>query len=196
MKKHHTSHKRSNIVITTSFVSTLVLGALSVGALRENNLRMLDLRQKVLDADARGESATEELSALQQHVTDHMNATPPKLGNQPAIQLTTAYTKALEAEAYRVSQARTQIANEATAYCESTLSGARLSTRADCVANYTAARPVTERTVVADLYRHDFVSPTWSPDLAGWLLVACFASAMVCVVQIAIRLTVSMIIKK
>ncbi len=36
----------------------------------------------------------------------------------------------------------------------------------------------------ASTFRHDFVSPVWSPDFAGWAVLACLVVALVIVVRI------------
>jgi hypothetical protein len=175
--------KRSKGTRFVKITAMLLLGLISVAsiaitlyALRANNVKMLELRDAVIAADESGIAVYERLGELQQHVAAHMNATPPRLGSEPSIQLKNSYDRARAMESARVSAERTNIANEATQYCESSLQSARLSARASCVADYIAARPVQERPVVADLYRYDFVSPRWTPDLAGIMLVVAIVS--------------------
>lgn len=146
-------------------------GLIAVTALRQNNLRMLKLRQAVLDADALNTDTTEPLSGLQSFVTTHMNTRLPRLGDKPAIQLKSKYDALVKAEQDRISAARQTQGQEATAYCEQNVVGGYLSVRAQCVADYTAARPITEQTILSDLYRYNFATPTWSPDTAGLSLV-------------------------
>lgn len=128
---------------------------------------MLDLREAVILADQSGQGVYDRLAELQGFVTSHMNANPPKLGSEPAIQLKSTYERAKEAERARVSAERATIANDATVYCEANFRNVQLSRRAECVANYIADRPVEERVIVSDLYRYDFVSPRWTADNAG-----------------------------
>jgi hypothetical protein len=47
---------------------------------------------------------------------------------------------------------------------------------AQCVQDYVAARtssanPAPATTVPKELYTNDFISPKWSPDLAGWSVI-------------------------
>jgi hypothetical protein len=44
--------------------------------------------------------------------------------------------------------------------------------RVACVTQYVDTRTVHEQPIPDDLYKFDFVSPGWSPDLAGWSLLA------------------------
>jgi len=151
-----------------------------VSGLRANNLRMLELREDVFIADESGQGIEDALRALQAHVTTHMNADLPRLGDNPAIQLKNTYERLQTAESQRVSEARQALTDEATAYCEANVRGVQLSVRAQCVSEYIAARPVSEKEINPDLYRYNFASPRWSPDLAGWSYVAlvCFGAAL------------------
>lgn len=159
----------SKVIIGIGFIAS---GAYTLYALRQNNLEMQKLHTAVIEADKSGQDVYDKLADLQLYIARHMNTNPPKLGTNASVQLVNTYQRDKQAEAERVSTARTTIANAATEYCESELRSARLTDRASCVAQYVAERPVVERAVVADLYRYDFTSPRWTPDTAGWSLVA------------------------
>ena len=168
---------------------SLLVGS-SVGAayeLRQNNLHMLKLRQEVLDADTKLGDVKTPLVRLQSFVTTHMNTELPQLGSQPAIQLKATYEHLVQLERDRVSSERQRITSEATAYCEENIHG-YLSTRAACVADYTATRQVIEAQVQSDLYKYNFASPSWSPDAAGGLIVVAVVLAVTFVLQCASRL--------
>ena len=186
MQKKKRSYSRIGFVIAATGLAGTTVSSLK--ELRENNLEMLRLRDAVISADESGIEITERLAELQLHVTTHMNATPPKLGSEPAIQLKNSYDRAKLVEQTRVSAERTAIANDATIYCEENFRTALLSVRADCVARYVADRPVEERTIVADLYRYDFVSPRWSPDAAGWSIVIAIFFALTLAVLLASKI--------
>lgn len=170
-------------------------GVTSLFALRDNNKQMLELRDAVFVADESGQGIQPAINALQNHVTAHMNANPPKLGNNSAIQLKYSYDRAKEAEVNRTSTARTDLAQQATVYCEANARNVQLTERAACVSQYISDRPVNEKQIVADLYRYNFVSPTWSADLAGWSLVLAGVLGVLFIVQIAARMIASIIIK-
>ena len=59
-----------------------------------------------------------------------------------------------------------------------------------CVQNYVVNHggAQTNANVPAGLYEFDFVSPTWSPDLAGWSLLATILLAIIFVIRLAVGL--------
>lgn len=146
-------------------------GGLSAFLLRQNNLKMLELRDKVFAADKSGQKVYDSLNTFQRYVTTHINSSPPKLDSQSAIQLKYTYDRTVAAEAARVATARQQMTSEATSYCETQYAAVRLTQRAQCVQDYVAARPITTATINKDLYSYNFSSPSWSPDRAGYSLV-------------------------
>lgn len=186
----------SNLGLVANFIGTVVAGSVSLFALRENNLTMLDLREDVIAADESGEGVSETLTALQTYIASHMNTNPPHLGSEPAIQLIKSFERAKKAESDRVSSERTTVANDAAVYCEQNIRNVQLSVRADCVADYTSQRPVTEKQIVADLYRYDFVSPRWTPDLAGLSLLVSIVLGSIFVIQLLSRSIATFLIKR
>lgn len=185
----------SYVIASVPFLSTLGFSIYSLLQLRSNNLKMLELRDAVIQADESGQGVYERLAELQGYVTSHMNANPPKLGSEPAIQLKNTYERAKSAEQERVSAERTAIANEATAYCEENFRNVNLSRRAECVAGYIADRPVQERVIISDLYRYDYVSPRWTADNAGIPIVIAAASFLIFSFMVFSRLLVRFRIK-
>ncbi len=174
----------------------LLSGIVAGYTLRQNNLTMLRLREEVFTADETGVEVNERLIALQQYVTTHMNTELPKLGEEKAIQLKKTYETLVSAETARVSAERQRIATEATTYCEATLPSVRLTERVGCVASYTAARPVSEKPIPKELYTFDFVSPAWSPDIAGFSLALFLALSASIGIAIIVKILVRNSIKK
>lgn len=172
--------------LITAFVALLFIGAAtsSVYYLRQNNLKMLELRQEVFDADKNDGDVSTALSNLQQYVASHMNTKLPKLGDEKAIQLKYTYERLVAAEAARVSAARTKLNLEATEYCQKTYAASSFAVRTQCVQDYYDARPITELTIPNEAYGYDFVSPLWSPDIAGWSLVAAGVLGVVLILRI------------
>lgn len=165
-------------------------------SLRNNNLRMLDLREAVFKADESGTGLNESLSELQQYVTTHMNTALPKLGDEKAIQLKSTYDRLVSAEAARVSAERVKITNEATAHCEASLPSVKLTERARCVQEYVEARPVSSVAIPKELYTFDFVSPFWAPDTAGLLIVGFIFFSVVLIIRTAVGYFVSRTLKR
>lgn len=194
-------NRKKTVLRTSLFLGNLtLLGGSSTWALfelRANNLRMTELREAVISADKSGTNVYEALSELREYVSLHMNATPPdSAGTKYSISLAETYARDKKAEENRVSNARVALANEATSYCESTVRNVQLSVRAECVSQYIAQRPIAEKQIIADLYRYDFASPRWTPDLAGWLIVVSFFLGLTLLVQVVSAVFVRLIIRK
>ncbi len=194
IKKSRSGWSKTGMIISgTGFVLS---GLAAIVSLRSNNLKMLELRQKVLDADETADPKVfDYLADLQNYVSRHMHTNPPALGDQPAIQLKGAYDRAMQAQTAAVSTQREAIAREATAHCESAMPNTLLSNRAACVAEYIGARPVAEPQVVSDLYRYDFAAPRWSPDIAGWSIVMVFIFGGLLLIQLISRFIAGYVLK-
>lgn len=172
-KKLHHLWVRLKPVSYWYFLIMFVLSALvAVSALRQNNLKMIQLRESVTKADEQGTGVEEALRALREHVYSHMNtdlATNNSI--RPPIQLKHTYQRLSDAERERVSELNKKVSNDAVAYCEGNQPSGLLTSRAQCVADYVTRNGVQERPITKELYQFDFVSPVWSPDLAGWSIV-------------------------
>jgi len=184
-----------------SLVILIVLFALSLGvsiyALRSNNQTMSTLRQAVYVADTNNTGIEQALSNLRQYVYSHMNTNLRAGSNssQAPIQLVGSFNRAVAAEQARIAALGTanKVYIEAQAACENPK--VVLTVRAQCVQDYVAAHGsgVPQLQLPPkDTYSFDFISPIWSPDLAGWSLVA---TALLGVIIIA-RLLAGLIIKK
>lgn len=168
-------------VLALSFIASVAVGVL---ALRQNNLRMLELREAVFIADKNDGDTSTALSELQAYVVTHMNTTLPKLGDEKAIQLKYTYERRLAADEVRVSAERADVSAQATAYCQSTHAGASFAVRSQCVEDFYAAHPVSSLTIPKELYAYEFVSPFWVPDKAGLALLAATALLLVLLLRL------------
>src|SRR6185295_4911631 len=91
---------------------------------------------------------------------------------KPPIQLNFRYQRLVQAEKDRVSTANTAIYNDAQKYCEQQIPNEFYGRgRIPCIQEYEAGHGEKEKPINEDLYKFDFISPGWSPDLAGWSLV-------------------------
>lgn len=157
------------------FAAFLAAASISIAALRENNLHMVSLRSAVYQADKNNADVAAALKKLQAYVVTHMNTslTTGSGSVYPPIQLKYTYDR-LQAAANQAAQAANgQVYTDAQHYCEqqdsTDFSG---KNRVPCIESYVAAHGVKVQTVPDALYKFDFFSPVWSPDLAGWSLVA------------------------
>lgn len=148
-----------------------------IGALRDNNLKMVELRNAVYAADKEGGDVSKALTELKYFVVSHMNTdlTPGRNHVYPPIQLKYTYERLVAAQSGNANNA--QVYTEAQAYCEGQnnrdFSGRN---RVPCIQEYVKTHGGTVPQAIPDsLYKFDFVSPKWSPDLAGWTAVSTVA---------------------
>jgi hypothetical protein len=151
--------------------AAVVVGAIvSAVALHNNNFHMLKLRDAVFTADKEGKDVQKPLQELQHYVTGHMNTDlTTGTGVYPPIQLKYTYDRLVEAESKQLRDSNTQLYNDAQQYCErlnpNDFSGRN---RVPCIQQYVKDQGQPLKVIPDSLYKFDFVSPIWSPDLAGW----------------------------
>lgn len=148
-----------------------------VMALRHNNLTMTSLRDQLYAADKSGKNVEQALDNLRGYVYGHMNTNLSGGGNsiKPPIQLKYTYDRLVAAEQAKAKSSNTQLYTEAQNYCQSINKAYYGTTRVPCVQQYVSThgtKAAQPKTIPPELYQFDFVSPAWSPDLAGWSLVA------------------------
>jgi hypothetical protein len=146
----------------------------SVYALRQNNLTMISLKEQVAIVDQENGDIESALRNLREHVYGHMNTDLSSGANpiKPPVQLKYEYERLVAAEKERVSAETAKIYTEAQTACEAqfpaSFSG---GPRVPCIQSYVSSRQVSERPIPDSLYKFDFVSPAWTPDVAGVSMV-------------------------
>lgn len=169
----------------------LVSGGVALYALRQNNLRALELRDKVLDVDKQDGDIETALRELREFTYGHMNARlSSDTGIYPPIQLKYRYERLTAAEKRRTESANQDVYAQAQRDCErrfpSYQSG---NSRRSCIASYVDNRNKTQspepQAIPDAMYKFDFVAPIWSPDLAGWSLVVAATSLVLLATRIA-----------
>jgi hypothetical protein len=154
------------------FVISLVIG---VSAMRQNNLNMIELKEAVTQADKDNGDVETALRSLREYVYSHMNTNLTSGPNaiKPPIQLKYRYDRLLKAEQEKTAVSSAQIYSQAQAYCEQlypqSFSG---GPRVPCIQDYVTSHGVPQPSIPEALYKFDFVSPLWTPDLAGISLLA------------------------
>ncbi len=152
----------------------------SVFAMRQNNLISVRLRDKVLKVDQENGDVEIALRALRKHMYSHMKSGLANEGSAyPPIQLKYRYERLVKAEQDRVDTANKGNTTYADAqvHCEKTQPQSFYGAgRLACIQSYVDTHPagpiVTANAIPDSIYKFDFTSPAWSPDLAGWSLVA------------------------
>lgn len=172
---HHLWRRFRSVKPWYFLLAALICGVIAVFALRQNNETMVRLRAAVYAADEQDKGTQEALAALQAYVTSHMNTnlTTGNTAVYPPIQLKFTYNRLVTAQGNANANANQQIYTDAQKYCEAQnstdVSGRN---RVPCIQAYVSAHTPKQSKPIPDaLYKFDFVSPRWSPDLAGWMLV-------------------------
>lgn len=172
---HHIWKKLRPIKPRYFFALFVVVAIVSVVALRHNNQTMIKLRDDVFAADQADGDVNGALKTLQGYVTSHMNTSLTSASNAvyPPIQLKYTYERLQDAQLQQVQANNSQLYTAAEDYCQqqdpTDFSGRN---RVPCVEQYVQSHGVAVTPIPTGLYEFDFVSPSWSPDLAGWSLVA------------------------
>jgi hypothetical protein len=175
-KLHHVGKVLRTFSAWYFLIAFLLCGAVTVLALRQNNLTALELRDNVLVVDEQNGDVEAALRELRVYMYSHMNTSLATEGGvYPPIQLKYRYERLVEAQLEKTSTGNTVYA-DAQKYCEAnepeSFYGAG---RLTCIQNYIDRQPKNvqpKTTSIPDsLYKFDFASPRWSPDLAGWSMV-------------------------
>ena len=188
MHRRHLHHvlKRLKQVHAWYFLIAIVITAgVAVTALRDNNVRAVELRDTVLAVDKQDGDVEAALRDLREYVYSHMNSNLAVPGGAyPPVQLKYRYDRLVAAEKQRVTQINAKLYTEAQAYCESIMPTGRSLYRIDCIQNYiTTKGGAKENSINDSLYKFDFVPPVWSPDLAGWSLVLLFVLTLLFIIR-------------
>lgn len=183
---HHLWTKLRPIKVWYLLVLFLLMAAVAVFALRQNNLRMVELRQAVYTADAQNGDVEGELQKLRAYVYAHMNTDLSTGADSvyPPIQLKYTFQRLQEAQKTKTQQDNAAVYTQAQAYCEgqnsTDFSGRN---RVPCIEQYVSNHGVKAKTVPDAMYKFDFISPSWSPDLAGFSV----ALAVILLVLLVLR---------
>lgn len=180
---------RVQLLKTWQLVVLLFLGILlSATFLRLNNLEMVERREAVLAADESGDKTAIKTTvvALQRYVSRHMNT---NLGN--GFYLSKSYERdrdAALASANQATNSNSTVYQQASVECRERFQGGRDSFRNDyvqCVVDRVSAlSPQADvesalNLPKADVYKINFSSPIWTPDLAGLSVAFCFVITLV-----------------
>lgn len=190
MNKRHLHHlwtKLRWIKPVYFLILALICTVVCIFALRANNEHMIKLRNDVYSADKDNGNVELALQHLQAYVTSHMN-TNLDSGNgtvYPPIQLKYTYQRILQAESQSAANANTGLYTAAQTYCQQQdsvdFSGRN---RVPCIEQYVETHDAQLPTIPAALYEFSFISPTWSPDLAGWTLLLAVLSGILFVITL------------
>lgn len=163
-------------------VLLLIMVIVSATLLRLNNLGMIHRRTAVINADAKGDSEAlrKSIVELQNYVSSHMNTS--LVGG---LYLSKTYERdrdAALAAAENATNPSSSVYQQASIECRARWKGGVASFRQDyvqCVVEKVGSlAPQSDPTAglklpKADAYRINFVSPLWTPDIAGLSVLVC-----------------------
>lgn len=171
-------------------VLTALSGVICLLALRNNNQTMGHLRDTVYAADKDDGDVTKALQELQMFVTSHMNTNLAEDNSSvyPPVQLKYTYQRLQEDAKAAAAESNSALYTEAQAYCEAQnstdFSGRN---RVPCIEQYVSSHGGAQPKAIPDsMYKFDFASPRWSPDLAGWSLVFTILLAILTLLRVGI----------
>lgn len=161
---------------------------------------MIERRTAVLQADKRGDerAVANNLYALQRWSAAHMNA------NSDVFYLEKTYerdVKKITRTTNTTDNKTAEIVKKADEACKQQYGGYSQA-YVQCFANEQAkyigqgTKLETPELPNPSLYRHEFSSPTWSPDFAGWSLVVCGLITVVIVLRIISLLILKALLHK
>lgn len=175
-KLHHQYRFIKKLQPRYFLIAAVFFLALGVFGMRSNYVQMSNLREKVYLADENGEDIEKPLRDLREYVYSHMNTDLSRGGNvsiKPPIQLKHTYDRLVKQEQERVKEANKRVKEEGERECADKFPQSGLNTsRVNCVAEYTRVNTTDPKLIPAELYKFDFISPTWSADFAGLSLLA------------------------
>lgn len=174
------------------FILLVLMVFVSATFLRLNNMGMVQRREAVLSADESGDGAVlkNRLYDLQTYVSSHMNA---DLGK--GIYLEASYKRDVQL-AYDSVKTDSQVYQLAQAYCMpkfSSWSQAYVQCTANELAKYPEAKIPTMPNPSS--YLHVYYSPIWSPDFAGWSVLACLMLLSLSLIRIIGYIILKMLLK-
>ncbi len=179
MNKKRLHHFRTRLLKINYWVflaAFLLSATIAVFALRQNNLNAISLRDELIKVDEQNGDVESAIDKLRLYIYGHMNTDlASSTSVYPPIQLKHRYDRLVAAEKERTGQANTNtIYNDAQKYCETHFPQSFYGAgRLPCIQNYIDSHPapsVEEKQIPDALFKFNFSSPVWSPDLAGWSL--------------------------
>lgn len=157
----------------------LIVGCvLSVELLRQNNLGMIEKRNLVKMADQQEDDTQtkQALVNLQNYISSHMNTSMGDKG----VYLERTYQRAYERvvqNGLKDDSASRNLYNDADTECQSVFNKTySFPAYTQCVAEKLATQGASDplanvQAPSVDLYRYNFVSPIWTPDAAGFVVL-------------------------
>jgi hypothetical protein len=169
----------------------------SVVFLRQNNLGMVERRKAVVVADKENKDVNAALKELRGYMMAHMNTRM----SEP-IQLTESYQRAVKKMVDQAANSGSVANSEAYTAAQEECKSTNTITYAQCVIDKTSNLPPGGDPILhidpppAELYSYQFYSPAWSPDVAGFTVLAAVITLVLLVARIIADAIVKAVLRK
>ena len=171
---HHLWTRVRPVKVWYFLIACAVCAGICALSLRTNYSTMTKLRADVYTADTNNTDVVGALQRLRAYVNGHMNTSlETNSGVYPPIQLKHTYERLQQAEQTKAEAGNSQVYTDAQHHCEQLYPGSFSGgPRVPCIEQYVKDHGGAAVKQIPDsLYKFDFASPSWSPDLAGYSLV-------------------------
>lgn len=188
MTKHKNLERRALTRIGIVGVLLLLSIGLTVLGLTANSQGAKDRYESLIAVDQAGGDVNASLQDLQAYIYRHMNTQiGSETGINPPIQLAGTYGRLVAEEQARVEKSNEELYQVAQADCERrNPNGFSGRNRLGCIEEYIDQNGVQPRVINEALYKFDFAPPTWSPDIAGFSLLASIILGLIFVVDVGL----------
>ena len=188
--------KASKIKTWQLVITLIILVILSVVFLRTNNVRMIELRDEVIAADASGDGEVLQAAAtrLQNHVSRHMNTDTGQIALQTSYN--TAVRRAFAEANNDIDASGYAVAAE---QCKTVLYASGYQSYAACVANavgISESKFKTPELPNPAMFYLSYAAPVISFDLAGVAMVLATVVFFVIILKLLTEVTLYFISRK
>ncbi len=188
-KKQHITHKtRHRVTILVLLIASAFSFLFTANAYVGNSKQSKHLYDNLAATDAAGGDVEQALKDLRVYIYSHMNTTiGSPTGVKPPIQLKGTYDRLVASEQSRVKLANDDLYARAQKECERLIpDGLSGRGRIDCITNFVSTGTTKAQIIPEGLYKYDFVSPRWSPDVAGIGMLVTAALGLALLYNVAI----------
>lgn len=172
---HHALVVLRQLQVKHLVIVLAVLAIMGVFFLRQNNLHMITLRNLVVQADEQNKDLPQAVTNLRNYIASHMNT---GMGDK-GVYLEHSYQRSYEAAVSQAAQGSTAgatIYRQADQDCQKQFPKSNgFAAYVQCMTDKVGSSGISTAPITppsSDLYRFNFVSPAWSPDVAGFTLLA------------------------
>jgi len=194
---HHWWRRTQVIKISYLCVLFVMLVVASVVFLRQNSLGMVERRKAVVTADKENKDVNAALKELRGYMMAHMNTRM----SEP-VQLTESYQRAVKKMVEEAANSGSAASSEAYSAAQEECKSTNTIAYAQCVIDKTSNLPPGSDPILhidpppAELYSYQFYSPAWSPDLAGFTVLAAAITLVLLIARIAADVIVRAVLRR